>query len=51
MLKKDRLPAFEFRKARFAFLVGIAKYGARFVINGNISDGLAILEPYNSDRL
>ena len=51
MLKIYRLPAFEFRKVRFAFLVGITEYGTCFIINGNVSDGLAIFDPYNRDRL
>jgi hypothetical protein len=51
MLKIDRLPAFEFGKVRFAFLVGIAEYFTCFIINGNISDRLAVFEPYNGDSL
>ena len=51
MLKIDRLPAFEFRKVRFAFLVRITEYSTCFIINGNVSDRLAILEPYYGYRL
>jgi hypothetical protein len=51
MLKIDRLPARELRKVGFAFLIGITEYGTCFIINGNISDRLAVFVPYNRDRL